>query len=68
MRELIALFSQEESRDELGTGAVRDAFSDLLFPGVSVLQTRARYLLFVPWIFREAERRGMLGPELRVWA
>jgi hypothetical protein len=68
MRELIALFTQEESRDELGIGPVRDAFSDLLFPGVSVLQTRARYLMFVPWIFCEAERRGMSGSELRKWA
>jgi hypothetical protein len=28
MRELVALFAQEESRDELGIGAIRDAFSD----------------------------------------
>jgi len=68
MRELVALFAQEDSRDELGIGAVRDAFSDLLFPGTSVLQTRTRYLLFVPWIFREAEQRGMWGPSLRAWA
>lgn len=50
-RELVALFSQTESRDELGIGQVRDAFSDLLFPGTSVLQTRARYYLFVPWCY-----------------
>ncbi|MDP9420624.1 MAG: DUF6361 family protein [Actinomycetota bacterium] len=68
MRELVALFAQEESRDELGIGAVRDAFSDRLFPGTSVVQTRARYLLFVPWIFREAERRRLSGSALRAWA
>lgn len=68
MRELVALFAQEESRDELGIGAIRDAFSDRLFPGTSVVQTRARYLLFVPWIFREAERRGLSGAQLRAWA
>ena len=68
MRELVALFTQEDSRDELGIGAVRDAFSDLLFPGASVLQTRTRYLMFVPWIFREAEQRRMSGPALRGWA
>ncbi|MFE9182741.1 DUF6361 family protein [Micromonospora haikouensis] len=45
MRELLKLFSDTESRDELGIGQVRDAFSDLLFPGTSVLQNRARYLL-----------------------
>ncbi|MGH3706350.1 MAG: DUF6361 family protein, partial [Agromyces sp.] len=43
VREVIALFSQQESRDELGIGQIRDALSDHLFPGTSVLQTRARY-------------------------
>lgn len=47
-RELIQLFLQPESRDELGIGTVRDALSDLLFPGISVIQTRARYFLFTP--------------------
>ncbi|MBE1487519.1 DUF6361 family protein [Plantactinospora soyae] len=61
MRELLKLFSNAESRDELGLGQVRDAFSDLLFPGTSVLQTRARYLLIVPWCHQEAQRRGLRG-------
>lgn len=57
-RDLIALFSQQESRDELGIGQIRDALSDLLFPGTSVLQTRARYFLIVPWAFQRAARIG----------
>ncbi|GAA5038800.1 DUF6361 family protein [Actinopolymorpha pittospori] len=61
IRELLQLFSQTESRDELGIGQVRDAFSELLFPGTSVLLTRARYLLIVPWCYLEAERRGLTG-------
>lgn len=68
MRELVALFGQEESRDELGIGAIRDAFSDRLFPGTSVVQTRARYFLFVPWIYRAGERRKLSGDALREWA
>lgn len=43
VREMIALFAQQESRDELGIGQIRDTISELLFPGTSVLQTRARY-------------------------
>lgn len=43
-REILALFSQPESVDELGIGTVRDALSDAMFRGTSVLQTRARYL------------------------
>ncbi|GAB3171892.1 hypothetical protein FHX75_1592 [Micromonospora palomenae] len=64
IRELLKLFSDTESRDELGIGQVRDAFSDLLFPGTSVLQTRARYLLIVPWCYQEAQRRGLRGDRL----
>ena len=66
-REIVALFSQRESRDELGLGRIRDALSDTLFPGTSVLLTRARYLLFVPWLFREGARRGSRGPQLASW-
>ena len=61
------MFSQRESRDELGLGRIRDALSDTLFPGTSVLLTRARYFLFVPWLFREGARRGYSGPQLATW-
>ena len=44
------MFSQAESRDELGLGQISNALSDTLFPGTSVLLTRARYLLFIPWL------------------
>lgn len=54
MREIAAMFTQRESRDELGIGQLRDGISDALFPGTSTLHTRARYLLFVPWCFQHA--------------
>jgi hypothetical protein len=57
MLDVIDLFRQKETRDELGLGVVRDAFADMLFPGSSTIQTRARYFLFVPWIYRGLERR-----------
>jgi len=50
---LIDLFKQPEARDELGLGTIRDGLADLLFPGTSTIQTRIRYMLFVPWIYRE---------------
>jgi hypothetical protein len=56
MQEAIALLRERDTVDELGIGSARDAFSNLLFPGTSVLHTRARYLLFVPWIYRRLER------------
>ena len=54
--ELLDLLATKESRDELGLGTIRDAFADAMFPGISTLQQRARYFLFVPWLFREVER------------
>jgi hypothetical protein len=59
MLDVIDLFRQKETRDELGISVVRDAFADMLFPGTSTIQTRARYFLFVPWIYRTLERRGV---------
>ncbi len=55
--EVIDLFREEDTRDELGLGTIRDAFADLLFPGTSTIQTRARYFLFVPWFYADIERR-----------
>ena len=53
--QLVRAFAEKETVDELGIGTVRDAFSDLLFPGTSTLHTRARYLFFIPWIYRTLE-------------
>ena len=41
--------------DELGIGTIRDTIADTLFPGISTIQTRARYFLFIPWIMEMAE-------------
>ncbi|MBM4509135.1 hypothetical protein GS421_05190 [Rhodococcus hoagii] len=63
MRELVKMLSDSDTLDDLGIGQIRDAFGDLLFPGISTVQTRARYLLFVPWTYRRAARRHS-GAEL----
>ncbi|MGM0487676.1 MAG: DUF6361 family protein [Planctomycetota bacterium] len=57
MLDVIDLFGEKTTRDELGLGGVRDAFADLLFPGTSTIQTRARYFLFIPWIYLELEEK-----------
>lgn len=56
MREVLRLFESRGTVDDLGVGTIRDSISNTLFPGTSIIQTRARYFLFIPWIFREAER------------
>ena len=57
MRKAIALFQEKDTRDELGLGTIRDAFADDLFPGTSTIQTRLRYVLFIPWIYRELQEK-----------
>lgn len=57
--EAIDQFREKDTRDELGLAGIRDAISDALFPGTGALQTRARYFLFVPWMFQQLDaRRG----------
>ena len=57
VRDMLMLMSSHDTVDDLGIGTIRDAISDLLFPGSSVIQTRARYFLFVPWIYQHFESR-----------
>ncbi|MEI6155428.1 MAG: DUF6361 family protein, partial [Deltaproteobacteria bacterium] len=59
---ILSLFQERESRDELGLGAIRDSFADTLFPGTSTIQTRLRYMLFVPWVYRELEKKRLSPP------
>lgn len=61
---IMALFQERESRDELGLGAIRDSIADHLFPGTSTIQTRLRYMLFIPWIMRRLEERDGTASQL----
>ena len=57
MLDVVDLFKEHDTRDELGIGAVRDSFADQLFPGTSTIMTRARYFLLVPWTYQRLEKR-----------
>ena len=57
MLDVVDLFKEQNTRDELGIGAIRDALADQLFPGTGTVQTRARYFLFIPWIYLDLEHR-----------
>lgn len=41
--------------DEIGVLALHRAYADHFFPGTSVLHTRLRYALFIPWLYRALE-------------
>ena len=62
--DVVDRFGDRDTRDELGLGSVRDAFAELFFPGVSTIQTRARYFLFVPWIYLDLERKKKSSREV----
>jgi len=53
---VLKLLSEPGAVDELGIGIIRDNFADILFPGTSTIQTRAKYFFLVPYIMLELER------------
>jgi len=59
MLEVVGLFKEEGTVDELGIGSIRDAIANSLFPGTSVLHTRLRYVLFIPWLMQRAAARAV---------
>lgn len=63
MLDATRLFKDQNTVDELGMGTVRDTFADLFFPGTGTVQTRARYFLFVPWMYLSLERRRIPSSE-----
>lgn len=52
-------------RDEVGFLALHQGYAERFFPGTSVLHTRLRYVLFVPWMY---ERLATLPGRQRVAA
>ena len=64
MLDVVDLFREHDTRDELGIGSVRDAFADMLFPGTSTIMTRARYFLLVPWTYQKLERSRVKSAEI----
>lgn len=55
VRTVIDLLAAPGVVDELGIGIIRDVFSDVLFPGISTIQTRPKYFLIVPRILKDYE-------------
>lgn len=56
MNQILDLFKETGTLDELGIGNIRDSFANLMFPGTSTVQTRLRYFLITAWIYRQMER------------
>ena len=65
MMQIVDGFRERESRNDLGLDRIAGAFSEMLFPGTTTQQTRARYLLFVPWIYVTLERQNVRPADAR---
>lgn len=55
---------EQETRDEVGFLLLHQGFADRFFPGTSVLHTRLRYALFVPWLYQRATFSRVRGTPL----
>ncbi|MFZ3132124.1 MAG: DUF6361 family protein [Desulfosporosinus sp.] len=65
---ILRLLGTQTALDELGIGTVRDGFSDLLFPGISTIQTRAKYFVLIPYLYTDAEKHKFNRySEVRTW-
>jgi hypothetical protein len=53
--------ASEGVRDEIGFLIIHQRYADYFFPGTSVLHTRLRYALFVPWIYQTLYEDGPAG-------
>lgn len=47
---ILDMLRPEGQVDELGIGTLRDGIADRLFPGISTIQTRAKYFFIIPYI------------------
>lgn len=54
----------QDTRDEIGFLLIHQGFADRFCPGTSVLHTRVRYVLFVPWLFLQAAKIKHRGRDL----
>lgn len=52
---VIDLLGEKGVLDELGIASIRDSFSNLFFPGITTIQTRAKYFLIVPYTLKDLE-------------
>jgi hypothetical protein len=50
------LLRPEGMVDELGLGSTRDGMANQLFPGISTIQTRAKYFFIIPYILYEFQQ------------
>ena len=64
----LKLLGTQTALDELGIGVIRDGYADILFPGISTIQTRAKYFVLIPYLFQKAAELNLQsGAQVRKW-
>lgn len=52
---VLAALNEPGTLDELGIGQIRDVFANRLFPGISTIQTRAKYFITIARLLRDIQ-------------
>jgi hypothetical protein len=55
--QVMKMLSEPTAIDELGIGRIRDAFSNMLFPGTSSLQKHVKYFSLMPQLYKKATEK-----------
>ncbi len=55
---VLQMVREQTAIDELGFGRIRDAFANLMFPGMSTLQRRAKYFAVMPSLYYQATQKN----------
>jgi len=64
----LKLLGTQTALDELGIGVIRDAYADILLPGISTIQTRAKYFVLIPYLFQKAAKQNLQsGAQVHKW-
>ena len=54
---VLQMVRDQTAIDELGLGRIRDAFANMMFPGMSTLQRRAKYFAVMPSLFYQSTKK-----------
>lgn len=57
MLQVMKMLSEPVALDELGIGRIRDAFADMMFPGMSTLQKHMKYFSLMPQVYKKATEK-----------
>ena len=60
VKDLLDSLKEKAVKDELGISAIRDYFSELFFPGITIAETRAKYFCYVAYLLSDMKANNLL--------